>query len=59
VTGYNHRFSVLLPVFQLFPPDQAGNRHDGARQRPAGFASPGHAARESTPGFKDLLASYI
>jgi hypothetical protein len=57
--GYNHRFSVLLSIFQFFPPDQARNPHDGARQRPARFPSPGHAARESAPGFKDLLAAHI
>jgi hypothetical protein len=57
--GYLHGFSVLLPVFKLFPPDQAGNRHDGARKRPAGFPFPGHPAREGASGFKDLLASHI
>jgi len=58
-TGYLHRLSVLLPICQPLPSNQATNPHDGARQRPACFPSPRHPTGQSTSSFEDLFASHI
>ncbi len=57
--GYLHRLSVLVPVFELFPTDEATYSHDGPGQSSARFPSPHDPPGESASGFEDLRASNL
>jgi hypothetical protein len=57
--GFFHGCSVLLPVFQLLPPDQTAHPHDGAGQRPTGFPHPGDSSGQRAPRLENLLASHL
>jgi hypothetical protein len=58
-TGFFHRSSVLLSIFKLLPSNDAANRHDGAGESPAGFASSCNTTGQSTSGFKNLGAAHV
>jgi hypothetical protein len=58
-TGFFHRFSVLLPIFKPLPSNDAANRHDGAGESTAGFASSCHTTGQSASGFKNLGAAHV
>lgn len=57
--GLFHRFSILFTIVKPLPPDDGANRHDGARQSPACFASSGDPAGQGASGLKNLCASDV
>jgi hypothetical protein len=56
--GYFHGPCVLGPVFQLFPPHQAGDRQDRPDEGTAGFPHPDDSAGQSASRLEHLVASH-
>jgi hypothetical protein len=57
--GFGHRFSILLRIFEPLPAHQATKPHDGARERAAGFPSPGHTPGQGASGLKNIRAAHL
>jgi len=58
-TGFFHRFSILLSIFEPLPSNDTANRHDRAGESTTGFPSSCHTAGQSASGFKNLCAAHI
>jgi hypothetical protein len=59
LVGFFHGFSILFPIFKLFPAHQATDPHDGPGERPASLPHSGNSSGQSTAGLENCFASNV